>query len=88
MRLGSIENIVGKLFKLQLRITRKLGLHISKGTSCIFFIRIQKCSGFGGGEGYEEDHCSNTGKSFKKLKRGEDDKKEYRVYESHVKLAW
>lgn len=49
MRLGSIENIVGKLFKLQLRITRKLGLHISKGTSCIFFIRIQKCSGFGGG---------------------------------------
>ena len=36
MRLGSIENVVRKLFKLHLRITGKLGLHIPKGTSCIF----------------------------------------------------
>lgn len=28
----------------------------------------------------EEDNCSNTGKSFKKFKRSEDDKKEYRVH--------
>ena len=35
----------------------------------------------------EEDHWNNAGKSFKKFKRGEDDKREYRVHACHVKLT-
>lgn len=59
---------------MDVRILGKPGIHTSEGTSCIFHRDSEASSTWILGA-FEEDHWSNTRKSFKKFSKIEDEEK-------------